>query len=267
MPVGQHGSKQHGSKHGTGRTTRAAGGHNHGRAPRAIARALAAALLAAAPAWTLAVPPAHAQAVAEDNPLVQRGVPAEATAENAVVARDRALAAGQRIAYDRMAGQLGLPRGLSDSQIEALVSSLVIESERITPRGYSARITVNFNPQRVAGRAPGGAAPGPSGPAFGTPAPGAASPGGPAVATLEAVARYRSLPEWAEITRRLNASPAVARAEVVTVSGEMARIRLALRSQPPDAAAELAQGGLLLGPAAMDARPGEGWRLALAGYR
>jgi hypothetical protein len=259
MPVGQHGVN-----HSTGRATRAGRGNNHGRAPRAIARALAAALLAAIPALAPPAGPAHAQAVPEDNPMVQRGVPAEATAENAVVARDRALASGQRIAYDRMAGQLGLPRGLSDSQIEAMVASLVIESERITPRGYSARITVNFNPQRVAGgRAPGGSAPLP-GPGSGA----TVSPsGGPTVATLEAVARYRSFPEWVEITRRLGASPTVARAEVVTVSGEMARIRLALRSQPPDAAVELAQGGLMLGPAAMDARPGEGWRLGLAGSR
>ncbi|MFC7610285.1 hypothetical protein [Teichococcus aestuarii] len=90
------------------------------------------------------------------NPYVQRGVPAEATAENAVIARTRALAAAQRAAYDRMAGELGLTRGLSDSQIDSLVSSIIVEEERTTRTGYSGRLTVNFNQSRVAARAGGG---------------------------------------------------------------------------------------------------------------
>ena len=269
MPVGQN-RLQDGTSGNGMRATRAAAGRNHARARPAIGGAIAAALAllvlgAGLPA--LAQLPGTGAGVADD-PLVQRGVPADATAENAVVARDRALVSGQRVAYERMAATLGLPRSLPDQQIEQLVSSLVIESERVTARGYSARITVNFNPQRVAGgRAPGGASAPLAGPAFGTLSPGAAQPSGPAVATVEAVARYRSFPEWVEITRRLGAAPAVSRMEVLTVSGEMARVRLALRSQPPDAAAELAQGGLLLGPAGMDARPGEGWRLGLVGAR
>lgn len=233
------------------RTLAGRGGNNHAPAGAATRRAALALAVLLAPAAALA------QAMPEDNPLVQRNIPAEATAENAVVARDRALAAGQRLAYERMATQLNLPRNLSDSQIEAMVQSLVIESERITPRGYVARITVNFSPGAVgAGRA---AAPG-----MATPA----QPGrGPAVATVEAVARYRTFPEWVEISRRLNAAPQVARIEVVTISGEMARLRLGLRSQPPDAAAELVSSGLQLAPGPIDARPGEGWRLGLAGGR
>ncbi|MGG5811594.1 hypothetical protein [Falsiroseomonas sp. CW058] len=243
------------------------GGRNHAGAAAATAPALRAALLglvlAASGLGPVFVPaPAAAQTAPEENPLVQRNVPAEATAENAVVARDRALAAGQRLAYERMAGQLGLSTGASDSQIESMVQSLVIESERITPRGYAARITVNFNPSRVGARAPSGSA------AAAAPSP-AAQPGrgGPAVTTVDAVARYRSFPEWVEITRRLGSAGPVARVEVVTVSGDMARLRLALRSQPPEAAAELGAAGLQLNPGPIDARPGEGWRLSLAGGR
>jgi hypothetical protein len=212
---------------------------------------------------------ALAQATAEDNPLVQRGVPAEATAETSVIARDQALSAGQRIAYDRMAAALGLARGIPDSQIEGMVQSLVIESERITTRSYTARITVNFNPGRVAGA--GGRVPAAAQAA--SPAPGAAVPGipsgigGPAVASVDAVVRYRSFPEWVEINRRLAAAPPIARVQVVTVAGDMARLRLALRSQPPEAAAELAESGIALAPGPIDARPGEGWRLSLAGGR
>jgi hypothetical protein len=153
-----------------------------------------------------------------------------------------------------MAASLGLPANASDRDIQALVSSLVIESERVTPRGYAARITVNFN-------APGGAA-NPLAAQVPPPLPGAAAQG-PTVASLEAVARYRSLPEYADLTRRLAAQPAVARVEIVSISGERARLRLGLRSQPQDAAAEMARGGLLLGPGAA----GEGWRLGLAGGR
>lgn len=255
MPVGQDGTPIGSTAgHGTGPGTRAGRGDNHGRAGRAIVGALAALLLCPVlVAGTAALaPPALAQS--EDNPLVQRNVPAEATAENAVVARDRALASGQRVAYDRMATALGLPRGLSDAQIEAQVASLVIESERITPRGYAARITVNFRP-------PGAVAAAPAAP----PVPGRPA-GGPAVATLEAVARYRSLGEFVEIRRRLDASPAVARVELVAVSGEAARFRLGLRSQPTEAAAELGRGGLALAPA-QDPRAAEAWRLGLAAGR
>jgi hypothetical protein len=244
MPVGQDSAQHGGNQHGRG-APRAAGGDNHARRRGAIA-ALAALACALALPVPLGAQPAEAPG---DNPLVQRNVPAEATAENAVVARDRALASGQRIAYQRMAAALGLPQGASDQQIEAMVSSLVIESERITPRGYSARITVNFNAAGTAARAPQ--------------APPAGAAGGPAVASLEAVARYRSFPEYADLRRRLEAQPGVARVEVLAISGEAARLRLALRSQPQQAAADFAQGGLMLGPGV----PGEGWRLSLAGAR
>jgi len=248
MPVGQDGA-QNGLKGGAP----AAGGHNHARRLRAIA-------LAAALGCVIGLPIAaraegeEPSAPASETPLIQRDIPAEATAENAVVARDRALVAGQRIAYERMAASLGLPADASDRDIQALVSSLVIESERITPRGYTARITVNFNP-------PGGAT-APLAAQVPPPLPGA-TPQGPTVASVEALARYRSLPEYADLARLLAAQSAVARVEVVSITGQQARLRLALRSQPEDAAAEMARVELLLGPGA----PGEGWRLGLAGGR
>jgi hypothetical protein len=248
-----------GTGQGTGSPTRARRGNNHGRGLGAIGTAL----VGACAAWLLgaglmlAAPAALAQDAEEEapiaqNPLVQRNVPAEATAENAVVARDRALASGQRIAYDRMASALGLSKGLSDQQIEGMVASLVIESERITPRGYSARITVNFRPPSGVARGMAAAPP---------PVPGQAPQGGPAVASVEAIARYRSLPEYAELTQRLTNSGAVARMDVVTVAGDMARLRLGLRSPPAAAASELAESGVMLAPG--DPRFGEGWRIGL----
>lgn len=232
MPLGKDGTRQT-------QGTRAERGNNHAGRRGAIAGAM---LLAG----VLLLPALPAAQTAGGNPLVQRDVPAEAVAENAVMARDRALAAGQRIAYERMAAAMGLPLNIPDRQIEAMVSSLVIESERITPRGYSARITVNFDPAGTGPRAPQ-----------------VPPPTGAAVASVEAVARYRSFRDYVDLTRRLAAQPAVARVEVLAVSGEVARLRLGLRAQPEAAAAELAQGGLLLGQGA----PGEGWRIGLAGGR
>ena len=52
-------------------------------------------------------------------------------------AREQAYASAQRIAYERMAGELGLPTGLSASQIDRLVSSVVVEQERSTLTGFS----------------------------------------------------------------------------------------------------------------------------------
>ncbi|MBU8543880.1 MULTISPECIES: hypothetical protein [Roseomonadaceae] len=229
-------------------------------------------------------------AQAQDNPLVQRGVPAEATAETAVLAREQALNAGQRLAYERMAAALGMSTSASAAQIDSMVRSLIIESERISARTYTARITVNFNPQRVAaagGRlpanpdAPPGASTGSStetSPGGGPETPVAAAATGPAVATVEALASYRGFAEWVEITRRLSAAGPVARVDVVSVAGDQARLRLGLRSQPAQAAMDLAATGLMMSPTLIDRRmaapgpppapsAGEGWRLSLAGTR
>lgn len=249
------------------------GGNNHASVASAI-RMLGLLLL-------LLCGMAPAPAVAQEDPLVQRGVPATATAETAVMAREQALNAGQRLAYERMAASLGLSASASTQQIESMVRSLVIESERITARTYTARITVNFNPQRVAaagGRVPASPDAAPAPQQDGTqpseaPAPPMAS--GPAVTTVEAMASYRSFAEWVEITRRLEAAPPVARVQVVSVAGNQARLRLGLRSQAPEAAMALASAGLALAPATPApydprtgaASAGEGWRLSLAGFR
>jgi hypothetical protein len=225
--------------------THAGRGDNHGRGRGAIA-GLGALLLGLV---LLAGQPR-----AQDNPLVQRDVPAEATAENAVVARDRALASGQRLAYERMAAQLGMPRSLSDRDIEALVASLVIESERITARGYVGRITVNFR-QPGSYRGPLAAGEGPE--------VAGGVPGGPSASTIEAVASFRSLAEYAALTRQLRASRAVARVEVLGITGTAARLRVGLRRAPGEAAGDLAEQGLSLVPASSEADGREGWRLSL----
>ena len=133
-----------------------------------IAATALALMLGLAPgmAWAQATPQAvfgsGAAAPALPN-VVERGVPAEAVAENAVVARERALAAGQREAYRRIAARAGLPANASDAEIDALVEAITIEEERSTRTGYSARITVVFSGAAIAARSRGEAPPPPGG--------------------------------------------------------------------------------------------------------
>lgn len=206
-----------------------------------------------------ALPPAMAATAAEPaaNPYVQRGVPAEATAENAVIARTRALAAAQRAAYERMAGELGLPRGLSDSQIDSLVSSIIVEEERTTRTGYSGRLTVNFNQSRVAARAGGGAGGAlAGGPASGALPPGAGAgdaappvmPTAPAAGFILAEARFTGLREWLELRRRLLTSPEIASMDIQAIAVDGARLRLGLRHAPQQAMQALPATGLALVP-------------------
>ncbi len=249
------------------------GGNNHVRALFATAALLAA--MAATPAGAQGLPPADAEgltAVEPSTPLLnlsQHGVPAEATAENGVLAREKALAAGRRTAWERLLEEAGAPpMQLSDSQIENLVSSIVIEQERTYPTRYSGRITVNFNAGRVrsllAGRAPG-LPPVAAAPGLG----GGAAPTGPASNWLEAIANYRSMGEWLELRRRLQSAGAVASVEVLGITVEAARLRLGLRSPPQLAAGDLAGLGIALAPAMGagpgGAAPGQAWRVGLAG--
>ncbi len=259
-------------------------GNHHAGAGFATAVVAALAVAAVLPCGLIVAPPA---ALAQDdaaaaetaapppqpaNPYVQRGVPAEATAENGVVARERALAAGRRAAWERLAGEIGAgSRSLSDSQIESMVDSIIIEQERTAPTRYSGRITVNFNPGRVRARTGAGLAQGNAagGGLAGTQAEPDEPPRltGPAVATVEARAHYGSLGEWLELRRRLIAAPEVARLDIVAIAVDGARLRLGLRQPPVVAAEGLIQGaGVALAPGVGPAA-GSGWQVGLAGGR
>lgn len=214
------------------------------------------------------VPPSGTAAPAEAATLnlTQRGVPAEASAENGVLAREKALAAGRRAAFQQLAAEAGATApNLPDAQIEAMVNSIVIEQERTSPTRYTGRITVNFNGSRVrtalAGRAPGlPAVAAPSGTVAGA-APAAS---GPASNWVDAVATYRSMGEWLELIRRLRGAGPVASVDIQAIAVDAARLRLGLRAPAEAAAGDLAALGVALAPAA-GVRPGESWHLGLAG--
>ena len=211
--------------------------------------------LAGQPAAAAAEPPA-----ASLN-LTQRGIPAEASAENGVLAKEKALAAGRRAAWAKLLAEAGTSGpSLSDQQIDDMVSSIVIEEERTSPTRYSGRITVNFSPNRVrsqlAGRVPGlvPAAAGPAAPAAGASASN----------WVEVVATYRSMAEWLDLVRRLKGAGQVASVDVQAIAVDAARLRLGLRAPTETVIGDLAGLGIQLAPA-VGPRPGETWRLGLAG--
>jgi hypothetical protein len=226
-------------------------GKNH------AARLLATMALALAAALPVSAPRAQEEPAAVS--YVQRGVPAEATAENGVVARERALASGRRAAWERIASAAGVTRSLTDAQIEAMVASIIIEEERTSPTRYSGRITVNFVPGRVRA-VTGGALAADPGRGGGEDTPTRPPPPTAPIVSVEAVALYGSLNEWLELRRRLAAT---ARLEVVAISTDRARLRLGLRGAPAVAAEELARQGVSLVPGS--GAPGDAWRVGLAG--
>ncbi|MEI6160182.1 MAG: hypothetical protein WCP77_10135 [Roseococcus sp.] len=195
-------------------------------------------LLAAAILTLLFCPPLAAQ----DNPLVQRGVPADATAENAVLARDRAHASARRIAYQRLMEQSGgaATSAPSDSQLESMVAALIVEEERTTPTRYSGRLTVQFNPGLVASVTGRSFTGGGSGGGLALNIPMAAQ------SYMEASSQHGSLSEWLEMRRRLRASGSVASMEIISLSMDAARFRLGLRQPAPEAATALTGAGLII---------------------
>ncbi len=194
-------------------------------------------------------------AAAQDNPLVQRGVPAEATAQNAVMARDQAHASARRIAFQRLMEQTGgaSASAPSDSQLERLVAALIVEEERTTPTRYSGRLTVQFNPGLVASVTGRSVARGPttgdSGLSLNIPMA--------AQTFMEGSSQHGSLSEWLELRRRLRASGSVASIEISSLSMDSARFRLGLRQQPTEAAIALMGAGLVINAS------GSSWQIAL----
>ncbi|MBW6396361.1 hypothetical protein KPL78_00810 [Roseomonas sp. HJA6] len=238
------------------------------RTARARGKNHAAALFATAMLMLAPMAAPRAQDAPAPISFTQTGVTAEATAENGVIARERALANGRRAAWQRIAEAAGSTRSLSDSQIEAMTTSIIIEEERTSPTRYTGRITVNFNPSRARGYLGTAAAEsgGDSGGGSGTPSDATADTrrppsAGPAATTVEAIALYGSLNEWLELRRRLR--DATARLDIVAISTDRARLRLGLRTAPGAAAEEMARQGVTFAPGS--GAPGDAWRVALGG--
>jgi hypothetical protein len=194
--------------------------------------------------------------------LTQRGVVAEATAENGVVAQERAFAAGRRSAWDRIQGMVNAPRRPTDAELDRMVRSIVIEQENTGPQRYSGRLTIQFDANAVQSFAEGAevrAATLPSGSSSESPI--SMTPATPILGSLEATARYASLNEWLEIRRRVVA--AGARLDVMAITIDRAHLNIGLRVPIGIAPETFGQHGLQLtrGSGAQN----DQWRLGLAG--
>jgi hypothetical protein len=102
--------------------------------------------------WVLHPGPAAAQAT---DPFTVRNVSVDVSAENAGIARDRALAEGQRQAYESLLQRLTvsadwprLPR-LSDSELENAVLDVGIDQEKRSSVRYLATLSVRFKPDVI----------------------------------------------------------------------------------------------------------------------
>lgn len=82
--------------------------------------------------------------VAASTDIVIEGVEVDVTGESARDAQQEGWREAQRIAWERAGGP-----AISDSQLQSLVSSIVIEKEQIGPRRYIATLGVIFDRQRA----------------------------------------------------------------------------------------------------------------------
>ncbi|HEX2525073.1 MAG TPA: DUF2066 domain-containing protein [Geminicoccus sp.] len=87
--------------------------------------------------------------------FIERDVPAQATADDAVQARNSAIAKGQVLALERLMSRLSgvadptqLPK-VAEDRIDRYVRSFEIQRERVGARSYEAEITVTFRPEPV----------------------------------------------------------------------------------------------------------------------
>ncbi len=165
-----------------------------------------------------------------------RGIAAEATADTATAARERAIAGGLRSAWTALLareapGEEARLSSVSAEELERLVESYEVQNEQIGLTRYAATLNVFFRPERVrallAARPSGG-------------------PGG----RVEVVAPLSGLQDWVEIRRRLANAPAIGGYEVLSLSRREARLALTLPGGQAAAASALSSAGLRLGEGA-----------------
>ena len=85
--------------------------------------------------------------IAVTNDLTVDGIEVNVTGDNAEDARQKGWREAQRLAWKELGGG-----EISDSDLESLVSAVVIEQERVGPRRYVATLGVIFDRQRVGDR-------------------------------------------------------------------------------------------------------------------
>ena len=110
------------------------------------AAALAAALLLALAAWAQIAGDRGIAPVAASRDIRVSGIEVDAKGDTPQEAREAGWQEAARLAWKKIGGP-----DLSDSQLSAMVSAIVIESEQLGPRRYIARLGVVFDRSRASG--------------------------------------------------------------------------------------------------------------------
>ncbi|MBM3571825.1 MAG: DUF2066 domain-containing protein, partial [Alphaproteobacteria bacterium] len=112
-------------------------------------------------AWAVLAVGTNAAAIGQVRPgatealFSVRDIPVDATAQAAAQARERALAVGQRQAFERLVARLTQPDdgarlgAIDDDAIQALVLGIELSDERTSPVRYLAKLTVRFQPGAI----------------------------------------------------------------------------------------------------------------------
>lgn len=116
----------------------------HGRSQALLIVALALFALCAAVVFAQVDGERGIAPIAASSDISVTGVEVDVTGDDAEDARTKGWEAAQRQAWERLKGP-----DLSDSQIAAMVSAIVIEREQLGPRRYIARLGVIFDRQRA----------------------------------------------------------------------------------------------------------------------
>ncbi len=114
--------------------------------PFAIAAALAAALVLAIAAWAQIAGDRGIAPVAATRDIRVSGIAVDTHGDSSQEAREAGYREAARLAWARIKG----PQ-LSDSQLSAMVSAIVVEHEQLGPRRYIARLGVVFDRGRASG--------------------------------------------------------------------------------------------------------------------
>lgn len=197
-----------------------------------------------------------APAAALSDPYTVTGVQVDQAVSSAQAARDEALLAAERKAFDILKQQLAasgsadagsLPTP-SDAQLAKMVQNFEVAGEKVSARRYSGSFTIRFRPTTVARvEAP-------------TQATDVAQPA--AAATLSATYRFASLSDWSLAQQRLAATGSVKATNLQAIGRGYVRVEIHYSGTPDSLNHALAAQGLTLRQSG--AANGSEWLLAEA---
>ena len=219
---------------------------------------LFALLLLATPALaqiSTAPAPTAAAAAPQVDPFTVTGVAIDVPVSDPQSARDTALLAAERQAFQKLKAQLaaGDPSAAnmaepSDSQLAHMVQNFAVSGEKVSAKRYVGSFTVRFRPNVVG-----------HGVAAESAEAAAATPEATANASLTATYRFASLADWTATQQRLRASGAVKDTELQAIGRGYVKVALHYAGTPDALNHALAAQGLSLSQAA------DGWTLAEQG--